>query len=189
MAQEIEAKFQLADKAEHDQLRRKLEKLKAPYSGQRFERNKYFDTKCGRHQQNDEVIRVREISKPGHTRYVLCHKGKTKKAKFKTRPEVEVEVQEGIYQLLDLLWFKQTFEFEKVRRVYHYKGCEIVLDILPAGRGERMYFCEIEGPTEKRIEAVKKKIGYEDAVAIHKGYPSLLKAHRGKSLRKFTFST
>lgn len=191
MAQEIEAKFQLADKKEHDKLRKVLEALNAPYSGHRFERNVFYDTRDNSHLKRGEVVRLREISTPGcgEAKLVLSFKGKLKKkGKFKTREEIEFHVPQAIIDVFKRIRYKRTFEFEKIRRTYFYKGCEVVLDVLPTPKGGRWYFCEIEGPSEKKIEDVKKRLGYKDVKTIMSGYPSLLKAAKGgKSIKKITF--
>jgi adenylate cyclase class 2 len=72
--------------------------------------------------------------------------------------------------------YKKTLVYQKKRRAWHYGDCEIALDELPfLGK-----FVEIEGPGEKKIADVQKKLGLENLPHIHQSYTALM----AKQLRR-----
>jgi adenylate cyclase class 2 len=71
---------------------------------------------------------------------------------------------------LEAIGYKKTIVYQKKRRAWHYGDCEVALDELPLlGK-----FVEIEGPGEKKIAAVQKKLGLEDLPHIHQSYAALM---------------
>jgi adenylate cyclase class IV len=77
---------------------------------------------------------------------------------------------------LAAIGYKKTLLFQKKRRVWWLDRCEVALDRLPLLGS----FVEIEGPNEKAIAGVQKKLGLADLPHIPESYASLME----RKLRK-----
>jgi adenylate cyclase class 2 len=76
--------------------------------------------------------------------------------------------------------------YQKKRQVWRLGGCEVALDELPL----LGTFVEIEGPNEKKIADVQKKLGLEDLPHIHQSYAALMQKQirrRGRKSSKVFF--
>ena len=168
MAQEIEVKFPLRDRAE---LIRKLHDI----GGQRlyaetFEDNIVLDRR-GELRTKGALLRVRKFGKYS----LITYKGPmSMTGGIKSREEVQTGVEsfELAIELLDALGFKPVFRYQKFREVWRVKEVEVVLDRTPIGE----YF-EIEGPVDV-IRTVATELGMSMDQAIRQTYADLYRQHR-----------
>jgi adenylate cyclase class IV len=79
---------------------------------------------------------------------------------------------------LAAIGYKKSLAFQKKRRVWRLGGCEVALDELPLIG----YFVEIEGPGEKKIAAVQKKLGLADLPHIQDSYAVLMQRKLRKTI-------
>jgi adenylate cyclase, class 2 len=168
MAQEIEVKFPLNDRAE---LIRKLREIGATrLYAETFEDNIVLDRR-GELKTRGALLRVRKFG-----RYALAtFKGPMSiEGGIKSREEVQTGVEsfELAIQLFDSLGFKPIFRYQKFREVWRVGDVEVVLDRTPIGN----YF-EIEGPVEV-IRAVTTQLGMNMDQAIRQTYADLYRQHR-----------
>src|SRR5436190_21714011 len=168
MAQEIEVKFPLADRAE---LLLKLHEI----GGQRlypetFEDNIVLDRR-GELRTRGSLLRVRKFG-----RYALAtYKGPMSiEGGVKSREEVQTGVEsfELAIQPFDSLGCKPVFRYQKFREVWRVRDVEVVIDRTPIGD----YF-EIEGPIET-IRAVAAELGMNMDQALRQTYADLYRQAR-----------
>src|SRR5213082_1300529 len=149
MAQEIEVKFPLRDRAE---LLRKLNDIGArQLYPETFEDNIVLDRR-GELKTKGALLRVRKFGKYS----LITYKGPmSMEGGIKSREEVQTGVEsfELAIQLLDSLGFKPVFRYQKYREVWRFRDVEVVLDRTPIGE----YF-EIEGPMDV-IRSVSADLG------------------------------
>ena len=168
MAQEIEIKFPLRDRAE---LTRKLHDLGAQrLYPETFEDNIVLDRR-GELRTKGALLRVRKFGK-----YALAtYKGPMSiEGGVKSREEVQTGVEsfDLAIQLFDSLGFKPVFRYQKYREVWRFREVEIVLDRTPIGE----YF-EIEGPIET-IRTIAGELGMNFDQAIRLTYADLYRQAR-----------
>jgi adenylate cyclase class 2 len=168
MAQEIEVKFALKDRAG---LVRRLHEIGAQrLYNETFEDNIVLDRR-GELRTRGALLRVRKFG-----RYALAtFKGPMAfEGGVKTREEVQTGVEsfELAIQLFDSLGFKPVFRYQKFREVWRVKEVEVVLDRTPIGD----YF-EIEGPLET-IRGVAEELGMSMDAGIRQTYADLYRLHR-----------
>lgn len=136
MAQEIEVKFALRDRAD---LVRRLQDLGGTrLYPETFEDNIVLDRR-GELRTKGALLRVRKFGKYS----IATFKGPLAiEGGVKSREEVQTGVEsfELAIQLFDSLGFKPVFRYQKFREVWRVKDVEVVLDRTPIGD----YF-EIEG--------------------------------------------
>ncbi len=171
MAIEIEAKFQLD---ETQSLEAKLAAVGATRGHTVIERNTYFDTPQGSLAGQGGGLRLRVERQEGgpQQKNIITYKGPLMPGKFKSRQEIEVQVNDAdtAVQLLNALGYVARLSFEKRRGKWELDGCEVVIDTLP----HLGHFTEIEGPSEQAVQAVRGKLGLEGLEVIRRGYASLL---------------
>src|SRR3954462_3199231 len=163
MAQEIEVKFALKDRAE---LVRKLHDS----GGQRlypdtFEDNIGLDPRGGLRTKGS-LLRVRRFGKYS----IATYKGPMSiEGGVKSREEVQTGVEsfERAIQLFDALGYKPVFRYQKFREVWRIKDVEVVLDRTPIGD----YF-EIEGPMDV-IRTVSTELGMNLDQGLRQSYADL----------------
>ncbi len=168
MAQEIEVKFPLRNRAE---LIRKLHDI----GGQRlyaetFEDNIVLDRR-GELRTKGALLRVRKFGKYA----IATYKGPMSiEGGIKSREEVQTGVEsfERAIQLLDALGFKPVFRYQKFREVWRVREVEVVLDRTPIGE----YF-EIEGPIEL-IRSISADLGMNMDQAVRQTYADLYRQAR-----------
>ncbi len=168
MAQEIEVKFPLRDRAE---LIRKLREIGATrLYAETFEDNIVLDRR-GELRTRGALLRVRKFG-----RYAIAtYKGPMSiEGGIKSREEVQTGVEsfELAIQLFDAVGFKPVFRYQKFREVWRIQNVEVVLDRTPIGE----YF-EIEGPVEV-IRSVASGLGMNMDQAIRQTYADLYRQHR-----------
>jgi adenylate cyclase class 2 len=187
MPLEIEAKMRIEDLPA---LETKLRELRAPFEGEIFERNTYFDTPGADLRRADRGLRMRIEQHEGATEplVILTHKGPRAHGPLKTRQETELTVADasGARALLEALGYEAALTFEKRRKTWRIEACLVQIDVLPRlGR-----FVEIEGPSDRAVFAVRERLDLADAPLISTSYIGLLKAHleeRGLQDREVTF--
>ena len=168
MAQEIEVKFALRDRAA---LVRKLHEI----GGERlypetFEDNIVFDRR-GELKTKGALLRVRRFGRYS----IATFKGPVAfDGNVKSREEVQTGVEsfELAVQLFDALGYKPVFRYQKFREVWRVREVEVVLDRTPIGE----YF-EIEGQVDV-IRAVADELGMSMDNAVRSTYADLYRQQR-----------
>ena len=168
MAQEIEVKFPLRDRAA---LIRKLQDIGASrLYPETFEDNIVLDRR-GELKTKGALLRVRKFGKYS----LVTFKGPMSiDGGVKSREEVQTGVEsfELAIELLDALGFKPVFRYQKFREVWRIQDVEVVLDRTPIGE----YF-EIEGPMDL-IRTVSGELGMNMDQAIRQSYADLYRLAR-----------
>ncbi|HVT44226.1 MAG TPA: class IV adenylate cyclase [Thermoanaerobaculia bacterium] len=168
MAQEIEVKFPLKDRA------LLVQKLEAAGGEQlypeTFEDNIVLDRR-GELRTRGALLRVRRFG-----RYTLVtFKGPVSfEGGVKKREEVQTGIEsfERAIALFDLLGYKPVFRYQKFREVWRVHDAEVVLDRTPIGE-----FFEIEGSLE-RIRAIIEELGLDIDFSVRATYAELYRQHR-----------
>ncbi|HKB79479.1 MAG TPA: class IV adenylate cyclase [Thermoanaerobaculia bacterium] len=168
MAQEIEVKFPLHNRAE---LTRRLHDIGAQrLYAETFEDNIVLDRR-GELRTKGALLRVRKFGKYS----IVTYKGPmSMEGGIKTREEVQTGVEsfELAIELLDALGFKPVFRYQKFREVWHVRDVEIVLDRTPIGE----YF-EIEGSADL-IRSLAADLGIAMDQAVRQTYADLYRTAR-----------
>jgi adenylate cyclase class 2 len=174
---EIEAKLKVDSLAK---VARGLKAAGAEFLRARLHTDTYFDDVKGTLQKSDSALRIRKQLIGRREQIVITFKGPRQKGRFKSREEIQFEVGCGncAEKFLAALGYKKALVFQKRRRVWRLERCEVALDELPLLGS----FVEIEGPSEKKIAAVRKKLGLEDSPHIPESYAALMQ----RKLRKTT---
>ncbi len=149
-----------------------LERCGGEFVGEFVERDIFFDDAGGQLLKKGCGLRLRRRTGKGTESIMLTYKGKRQDGKYKSRPEIEVEVDtlEGMILLLEELGYERKLEFEKRRKIWAIGGCEVCLDeIEPLGR-----FVEVEGPDEDVISKIVAKLGLAGCEHIDKGYAVMM---------------
>lgn len=175
MKLEIEAKVKV-DLLEP--IAQRLEQVDASFKHELLEKDSYFIDSDRMVVKPGCGLRLRREKVNGNERAVLTYKGPKKKTKFKTRQEIEVEVNDAAMaeRLLVALGCYKKLTFEKKRKVWQLQQCLICLDELPL----LGCFVEVEGPDEAAISDVLKRIGLSGNEHINKGYAKLMKTRLDK---------
>ena len=167
---EIEAKLKVDSLG---QVAAKLSELGAEFGQEQLQTDYHFDNADMTLQKTDRCLRLRRQLANGSERFFLTYKGAKEKSSFKKRQEIEIEISdnESIRKLFTALGYEKTLVIEKKRLTWRLGDCEVALDELPLIGS----FVEIEGPDEKKIEDVQKKLGLSKLPHIKKSYAGLLK--------------
>ena len=118
-----------------------------------FEKNFRFDTQENSLAATHQVLRLRQ-----DTIARLTYKGPAdSNSTVSARPEYEVKISdlETGQNILEALGYQVVTIYEKYRASYMIGDVEISLDEMPFGD-----FIEIEGPSEKGIQLIAKKLGF-----------------------------
>jgi adenylate cyclase, class 2 len=172
---EIEAKLKVDS---FKGIEKRLKSLDAEFLRERLHTDAYFDDGKSSLRKADSALRIRHQLIGKKDQVVITFKGPRRKGRFKQRQEIQFEVGNGelAEMFLAAIGYKRTLVYQKKRSVWHYRDCEIALDELPfLGK-----FVEIEGPGEKKIAAVQKKLGLEDLPHIRESYAVMM----AKELRR-----
>ena len=167
---EIEAKLKVDS---FKGIEKKLKALDAEFLRERLHTDAYFDDAKLSLRKADSALRIRHQLIGRRDQVVITFKGPRRKGRFKQRQEIQFEVGDAelAEMFLAAIGYKRTLVYQKKRRVWHYRDCEIALDELPIlGK-----FVEIEGPGAKIIAAVQKKLGLENLPHIHESYALLMR--------------
>lgn len=136
-----------------------------------FESNQLFDFPSLRLRRAGCLMRLRFAG----GRAVLTFKGAAvRSVKYKIRPEIETEVQDGkrLWQILESIGLEPTFRYEKYRTTYALTGernesHDLVYDETPIGN-----YLEIEGP-QRWIDQVARQLGYSQQDYVTASYGRL----------------
>ena len=152
-----------------EELKGKLSRLGAEFIGDQYQLDTYFHHPCRDFQESDEVLRVRAVS----GRYLLTYKGKRLDSQTKTREEIEIEVDEKIFDILKALNFSKAKRIEKQRGLYRWDNLKICLDRVE-GLGE---FLELEGDSwqsKEKMFQLLEELGVQKGKLIRKSYLELI---------------
>ncbi len=171
MAFEIEAKIKVDD---FEQIRDALEKSGAKLKHNCHHRDYYFDDTDRRMQKQDKCLRIRRLTVGDDEKVFLTYKGPKEPSALKSRKEFEVEVSCEITMLdiLASLNFDDVLIIDKQREIWLLDDCEIGLDTI----GNLGKFVEIEGPTEKAVDNVIEKLGFDKSAHIQQSYASMIQS-------------
>jgi adenylate cyclase, class 2 len=170
MSTEIEAKIKVEDLSG---VRKKLVAIGALRKRKDLETNSFFDTPAKTLQLADRGLRIRvAVDESGVSRCIITMKGPALPGEFKNREETEFSADDppAVRKLFENLGYHLTLSFEKRRESWKLGGCEVELDELPYLGN----YVEIEGPSEKDVESVRRSLGLENLPLIKTGYISML---------------
>jgi adenylate cyclase class 2 len=178
---EIEAKLKVDSLTK---VARRLRELGAEFLRNQLHTDTYFDDARTTLRKSDSALRLRRQLMGRKEQVVLTFKGPRRKGRFKQREEIQFEVGDArlAEEFFAAIGYKKSLEFQKKRRAWRLGGCEVALDELPLlGK-----FVEIEGPGEKKIAEVQKKLGLSCLPHIQESYAVLMerKLREGKPLVK-----
>jgi adenylate cyclase, class 2 len=142
-----------------------------PAQARHYESNQLFDFSDLRLRRAGCLVRLRTAG----GRAVLTFKGPAvKSARYKIRPEIETEVEDGkrLWQILESIGLEPTFRYEKYRTTYaltgdRNQGHDLVYDETPIGN-----YLEIEGP-QRWIDQVARQLGYSHQDYVTTSYGRL----------------
>lgn len=169
MHSEIEAKLKVdsLETVEH-----RLVECGAAFLRETIQTDRYYDTADREMTRTDKALRLRADSKGGRERFILAYKGPKEQDDYKRRAEIEVEVSDAdaTELLLDALGYVKALAFNKKRRLYQLRGCEVALDELPL----LGVFVEIEGPDSDAIAGVQAMLGLSGSPHIMASYACMV---------------
>ncbi len=166
---EIEAKLKVDSLHE---VERRLAECGASFLREVVQTDWYFDTADRELTRADKCLRLRIEKTALRERLILAYKGPKEKDDFKKRQEAELEVKDAATteSLLGGLGYQKALAFNKRRRLWSLRGCEVALDELPLIGA----FVEIEGPDSGTIGQVQSMIGLSDVPHTADSYACLI---------------
>ena len=176
MNTEIEAKIKVDSLKPID---RRLAELGAEFQCRLHQMDCYFNDADDKLIGSGSGLRLREQCADNGKKILLTYKGPKQNAKFKTRTEIEIEVNDfdNMTGLLAALGYKKILEFEKQRRLWLLDGCQVALDKLPMLGA----FIEIEGPDENAIAGVLQKLKLSHLPNIDQSYAEMMSSKLDES--------
>jgi adenylate cyclase class 2 len=175
MAQEIEAKYRIADPTA---LRGRLVARGARPAARVLEASRLFDTADQRLRQADCGLRVRTcraLDQTPDAAATLTYKGPRAAGPPKIREEIETAVSDpfAIVVTLQRLGFQEVLVYEKRRERWQLGACEVCLDELP----RLGWFVEIEGPNAASVASAARALDLEAEPALRETYVELAAGH------------
>jgi adenylate cyclase class 2 len=169
MHEEIEAKLKVDSL---DTVERRLSACGATFLGATMQTDAYFDTVARDFTRGDKCLRLRREKVGQRERLILAYKGPKQADDYKRRVEVELEVSDGdaAESLLVALGYDKALAFNKRRRLWRLRDCEVALDELPL----LGTFVEIEGPDSRAILQVQEMLGLSQVPHTMESYASLI---------------
>jgi len=166
---EIEAKLKVGSLHE---VEHRLAECGASFVREVVQTDWYFDTAGHELMRADKCLRLRIEKTGSRERLVLAYKGPKEKDDYKKRQEAELEVHDAAAteSLLGGLGYRKALAFDKRRRLWSLKGCEVALDELPLLGA----FVEIEGPDSGTIAQVQSVLGLSDVPHTADSYACLI---------------
>jgi adenylate cyclase class 2 len=166
---EIEAKLKVDSLPD---VERKLAECGASFVGEIVQTDWYFDTADRDLTKADSCLRLRMEETASHERLVLAYKGPKEKDDYKKRQEAELEVKDAAssQSLLGGLGYRKALAFNKRRRLWSLRACEVALDELPLLGA----FVEIEGPDSSAIAQVQAMLGLSSVAHTADSYACLI---------------
>ncbi len=179
---EIEAKLNV-DSLEA--VERGLAACGATFLGEIVQTDAYFDTVARDLTRGDKCLRLRRERIEQRERLILAYKGPKQPDDYKKRVEVELEVSDGeaAEALLVALGYDKALAFNKRRRLWRLRDCEVALDELPL----LGTFVEIEGPDARTILQVQELLGLSHVSHTMESYASQIDrelAREGRNRRE-----
>ena len=170
MCVEIEAKLKVDSLSD---VEHKLKELGAEFIAELSQSDVLFDDSDGSLITTDRCLRLRHQAADNSKRFFLTYKGAKEKSDYKKREEIEIEISSAdrTQRLLSVLGYEKVLVVEKKRRLWRLSQCDVALDHLPQ-LGD---FVEIEGPDEKTIADVQKRLGLALLASIAKSYAQMIK--------------
>ena len=145
---EIEAKFQVADRAA---VVAKLAPLNAVWVADRVDEDQYFNAPDRDFKQTDEAFRLRRIGAENR----LTYKGPKRRAATKTRTEIEVRFADGeqtaadTARMLVALGYRPVAIVRKQRTVYHLSRGPFAVEVCLDEVDQVGAFAEVEVVAEE----------------------------------------
>lgn len=175
MKTEIEGKFKL-NEITREQLIAKLTLLGAEYLSEVFEQNWLFD-RDDELRTRSEVLRLRVVDRQKCG--ILTHKKPLANTQYKARTEIEChsDSNENLRRILTALNYATVFYYEKKRRKWHYKNCEIVIDTLPQ-LGD---FTEIEADNSAILDEMINKLSLPATENLSVSYLTIWREYCAKN--------
>lgn len=176
MGNEIEAKYPVSS---HHSVRRHLRDAGAVFVGTYVQTDRFFDSSGQAFRKNGSGLRLRclRIVRSGaeklDPRPEITFKGPVqhnKSVKIRREIQTRIESPRAAREILHACGLQEVMCFQKRRSSYRLGRCLVELDRLPL----LGLFVEIEGPSEKAIESVKRKLDIH-ADHISASYLQLLK--------------
>jgi len=134
----------------------------------------YFDDTNETLLESDCGLRLRRQKAGTSENLFLTHKGPRQKTRFKSRPEIEIEISDFdlTVELLTALGYEKAIVFEKRRQVWQLSDCVVCLDELPLLGS----FVEIEASGERPVADTLRKLQLADPPHINESYAHLMRA-------------
>ncbi len=169
MHEEIEAKLKV-DSLEA--VERRLSACDGAFLEATVQTDAYFDTVARDFTRGDKALRLRREKTGQRERLILTYKGPKQPDDYKKRVEVELEVPDGeaAEALLVALGYDKALAFDKRRRLWRLRDCEVALDELPL----LGTFVEIEGPDSRAILQVQEMLDLSRVPHTMESYASLI---------------
>lgn len=173
---EIEAKLKVDSLEE---IAARLSNLGAEFCHRAVQTDCFFDDAQNSLTSADKCLRLRRELIDDEERIFLTFKGSREKSRLKKRQEIQIQLQDAdaAEQLFGALAFERRLVFQKKRQLWRFADCAIALDELPL-LGE---FVEIEGPEEKKIADVQKKLDLAHLPHISDSYAFMMRRQLARS--------
>ena len=170
MKVEIEIKLRLSE--ELAEARKKLREIGFHVEKRRvFESNILFDNVKRTLRKHGKLLRVRRVDRHG----LLTFKGPSEPSRYKTRWEIETQLQDGeaVEAILAHIGYHPVFRYEKFRTEYgaHSGAGKVLLDETPIGN-----FLELEG-SPRWIDRTARLLGFSPSDYISRSYGHLYLAY------------
>lgn len=173
MPSEIEAKFRVES---HQPVRERLQAAGATFLTRVLETNVIFDRPEGSLRNRGCGLRIRSVKVEGgdDRRATLTFKGPVLAGPFKSREELEIEVNNAATaaNIFHGLGFVRILSYQKRRESWRHRDCRIELDEPP----HIGLFVEIEGLNEAAIRAVQAELGLVSTGHVKASYVHMLLA-------------
>ncbi|MFC1634181.1 class IV adenylate cyclase [Planctomycetota bacterium] len=170
MCVEIEAKLKVDSLPDVES---KLKELGAEFIAEQSQSDVLFDDANATLIATDQCLRLRSQSIGDSKKFFLTYKGAKEQSDFKKRQEIEIEINsaEMAQRLFLALGYQKILVVKKIRRLWRFGHCDIALDHL-SSLGN---FVEIEGPDDKIITDVQKRLGLAHLPPIANSYAQMIK--------------
>jgi predicted adenylyl cyclase CyaB len=134
----------------------------------------YFDDADHTLLESDRGLRLRQQVTGEGQKVILTYKGPRQEARFKSRPEIEIEVSdfELAAELLTALGYEKALVFEKRRQVWQLPDSVVCLDELPLLGN----FVEIEASGERAVADTLRKLQLAELPHINESYAHLIRS-------------
>ncbi len=172
---EVEAKFKVKDL---ETIENQLKDLNAEFVHIVRQTDTYFSSR--KVMRKGTGMRIRKEKTADGELTMITFKGPRQRGEFKSRTEIELEIDDADKALLLLseLTLSPTLVIDKLRKIYDLDDCQVCLD-----KVNRLgMFVEIEGPNDRSIDAVRAKIGLKDHRHLNRGYAHMM-SNLNKKLR------